>query len=90
MLKTYDFECQRCEAVFTDTVEGCDGQPEECPDCKGTVFKKLLSTPNIPKKIVIDYPGSKQFKAGYVHTHARPAEKKESQISMHGTKGIKK
>lgn len=84
MLKSYDFECDECQHLFNDLVEGVSGLPEECPACKSPKgFTKRMSAPMVPKVIVIDYPGSKRFKAGYVHTHAdRPAEKKASQVSM--------
>lgn len=87
MLKCFDFECSGCDAVFTDYVDGVDGQPDGCPSCTAVgPFKKIPSGFNHPTTIVVDYPGSKRFKAGYTHTHARPAEKKGSQVSMFSTK----
>lgn len=84
MLKHYDFECTKCGNVFDDYVEGSEGQPEACSGCQGTAcFNKLPSTWASPHTIIVSYPGSKQFKAGYVHSHARPAEKKASQVSMY-------
>lgn len=60
----------------------------QCGSLSG--FKKLPNTFGTNKVIVYDYPGSKRFKAGYTHTHAdRPAEKKGSQVSMHGSGGVK-
>jgi hypothetical protein len=83
MLKHYDFECP-CGHIFDEYVEGWQGQPDKCPSCGQTeVFSKLPSTYALPTTIIMAYPGSKQFKAGYVHTHARPAEKKGSQVSMY-------
>jgi len=87
MLKHYDFECGICETVFDAYVEGSEGLPEQCMACTNkTNFKKLPSVCASPTTIVVSYPGSKQFKAGYVHTHARPAEKKGSQVSMYSPK----
>ena len=88
---SFEFECNKCNHEFSDLVQRSDPVPDECPKCKSTKgFTKCISVPNIPTKIVIDYPGSKRFKAGYQHTHAdRPAEKKGSQISMHGSGGMK-
>lgn len=86
MLKHFDFECRKCQHVFSDYVEGSEGLPDACPHCGNTLaseFYKLPSACALPSTIVIDYPGSKRLKAGYMHTHARPAEKKESQVSMH-------
>jgi len=90
---SFAFECNKCSHEFTDLVSRADPVPDECPECKSTKgFTKLLSAPNIPRKIIVDYPGSKRLKAGYQHTrHAdHPAEKKGSQISMHGSGGVKK
>lgn len=86
MLKTYDFECLECDRTFEDIVEGENGNPKQCPHClnEGS-FKKIVGSFNYPKTIVVDYPGSKAHKAGYVHLFNRPAEKKDSQISMYGT-----
>jgi putative FmdB family regulatory protein len=85
MLKTYDFECLDCGQTFEDIVEGEKGLPEQCPHCSSTSgFKKVIGTFSYPTTIVVDYPGSKAHKAGYVHLFNRPAEKKDSQISMHG------
>lgn len=85
MLKTFEFECAACGYEFEDIVEGVDGKPDFCAECGAMDgFKKLISVANIPTKIVVDYPGSKRFKAGYVHTHGdRPAERQGSQVSMH-------
>jgi hypothetical protein len=87
MLKHYDFECVVCLHVFDDYVEGVEGVPEKCPKCQqGDYFKKIPSTFALPTTIVVDYPGSKRLKAGYVHTHNRPAEKQGSQVSMYAPK----
>jgi len=90
MLKHYDFECSGCKHIFDDYVEGSAGVPEACPQCKQSeAFKKLPSTFALPTTIVVDYPGSKQYKAGYKHLYTRPAEKKESQVSMFNPKAGK-
>jgi len=88
----FDFKCNECNHEFSDLVLRSDPKPDECPECKSTKsFKKLISAPFIPTKIIVDYPGSKRFKAGYQHTRYadHPAEKKGSQVSMHGSGGIK-
>lgn len=92
MWKTFDFECDTCKHVFDALVYGLTAFPECCPECSGTKgFTRQLCAPPVPTKIIIDYPGSKRFKAGYVHSHAdRPAEKQRSQVSMHGTGGTKR
>ncbi len=83
MLKIYDFECKSCQTIFEDLVEDMSGLPERCPACSSTEsFIKIVGAPNLANTIVVSYPGSKQFKAGYQHTHNRPAEKTEKQFSM--------
>jgi putative FmdB family regulatory protein len=87
MFKFYDFECGSCSHVFEEMVRGVDGRPDACPQCgQAQEFKKLPSFPALITTIVVDYPGSKQHKAGYTHTHARPAEKADSQVSMYTPK----
>jgi rubredoxin len=86
VLKHFDFECQSCELTFDAYVEGADGTPEECPRClvsSSKFFKKLPSSWASPTTIIVDYPGSKRHKAGYMHLYNRPAEKKGSQVSMY-------
>ncbi len=85
MLKSFNFECEKCGEVFDDLVEGIEGKPESCPRCSSaTGFTKLPSAINLAETVIPSYPGSKRIKAGYQHTHNRPAEKKGRQISMHG------
>lgn len=85
MLKLYDFECTKCKHVFEALVEGVDGQPDRCPECNFTaLFHKCAGFPAIMSTIIPSYPGSKKLKAGYQHTHARPAEKGKSQVSLAG------
>jgi len=87
MLKHYDFECLACSHVFDEYVEGADGMPDVCPQCVSTFsFHKLPSAPALLKEIIPSYPGSNRLKAGYQHTHNRPAEKKGTQVSMLSTK----
>lgn len=87
MYKTFDFECQDCSAVFEARIKSDKQFPDACPGCEGTTFKKLPSAPAIMNSIVPVYPGSKRLKAGYQHTHNRPAEKAATQVSMYsGTK----
>lgn len=85
MLKLFDFECLSCSAMFEAMVEGIEGQPDGCSQCPSTEgFKKLVGVANLPRKIIVDYPGSKRLKAGYQHSHNRKAEKLGRQVSMHG------
>lgn len=85
MLKCFDFECDKCGEIFEDLVEGAAGQPDKCPQCSSTTgFTRVLNAVALAKKVIPSYPGSKRIKAGYQHTHNRPAEKPGTQISMHG------
>jgi len=84
--KSFDFECGTCAEVFADLVSDAQPQPEACPSCGATTgFARRMSAPAVMSTIVPSYPGSKRVKAGYQHTHNRPAEKKGSQISMYGS-----
>jgi len=83
MLKLFDFECPSCKAQFEGLVEDVLGQPEGCSKCSSTgPFIKLPSSINLAVVTVVDRPGAKQFKAGYQHSHNRPAELKDKQFSM--------
>lgn len=94
-MPVYDFECPdghiyevRCSiaereqafacthAVYTvGAVTGDEPGNEPC----GQIGKRLISTPAMPTTIVLDYPGSKRLKAGYVHSHGpRKASKIQS------------
>jgi len=85
--KSRDFQCNACDHVFNDLVQN-DDSPDACPACgSATGFVRVISAPLVIKTITVDYPGSKRFKAGYVHTHGdRPAEKAGSQVSMYNPK----
>ncbi len=41
-----------------------------CPECGEPALPAINYMPAVPTTIVVDYPGSKRFKAGYMHTHA--------------------
>ena len=87
MLKHFNFECLACHQEFDEYVEGADGLPDACKYCEcNHGYKKLPSSWASPTTIIVDYPGSKRWKAGYVHLYNRPAEKKHSQISMYRSK----
>jgi hypothetical protein len=86
MWKLYDFECQECGCIFEKRVSNEKPMPTACPECTATEFKRLPSAPAILSTIVPAYPGSKKFRAGYQHTHNRPAEKAATQVSMYSGK----
>lgn len=89
--KSYDFDCESCRKTFSDLVQGVDGLPDECPHCSATEgFQKRICAPALMSTVIPSYPGAKRHKAGYQHTHNRAAEKKDRQVSMLGTGGVKK
>lgn len=89
--KCYEFLCEVCEGVFEDLVKGTEGLPESCELCGAAgPFVRQVSAPAVLTTIVPSYPGAKRVKAGYQHTHNRPAEKKDRQVSMAGTGGVGK
>lgn len=89
MYKIFDFECAECSSVFEDLVS--DGEtPVSCKHCGASgTFTRVIAAPLIPTSIVVDYPGSKRLKAGYAHHYNRQAERKGSQVSMHGSRRVK-
>lgn len=80
--KSFDFECQKCKHVFNDLVAE-RSEPDPCPNCgESKRLDRLFPGPATLSTIIPAYPGSKQFKAGYQHSHNRPAEKAGTQVSM--------
>lgn len=75
----HDFKCPSCETIFEEHVPvGFHQCP--CPDCGATADKVYVKMPNTIKEFVVDYPGSKRLKAGYIHSHGdRPATKTQVQ-----------
>lgn len=68
LMPTYDYACESghrhehfCKIADRPT-------HRECPEC-GAEAKFILCAPAIVTNIVVDYPGSKKFKAGYIHSH---------------------
>lgn len=76
-MPTYDFECPACEHQVLDDI--CSIATAEagvaCPKCS-VFMTRLMNAPRMFTTIIPMYPGSKRFKAGYIHQFAnRPAEK---------------
>ena len=78
-MPTYDFQCEN--AHITELFCSISSKPDTrpCPEC-GAPSKQVFTTaPHVWKNIlVLDYPGSKALKAGYVHTHGDPGASKVS------------
>lgn len=67
-MPTYDYRCANGHAHehFCKIAERPDAR--NCPEC-GEPARFMLSAPALVTNIVVDYPGSKKFKAGYQHSH---------------------
>lgn len=81
-MPVYDFECEnghlfevRCSIANRTDEHRCDVE-----DCDALGRQVLLQAPmlNDPNVRILDYPGSKKFKAGYVHSHGDRAVSKVS------------
>jgi len=86
MWKFYDYECTECGSVFEEMINSSNPEPIECASCGSAKVDRRMPSPAVLTSIVPSYPGSKRVKAGYQHTHNRPAEKAGSQVSMFSTK----
>lgn len=81
-MPTYDQRCPNGH-VFERfcSIRERDANPEpNCPECglpSGQVFTSMPSINNT-EVMILDYPGSKRLKAGYVHSHVDPGPTKVS------------
>lgn len=68
-MPTYDYRCP--DGHFHEFRCSVSAKPEThtCPSCGAEATPAITTAPPIPKVIVLDYPGSKKLKAGYMHTH---------------------
>jgi len=74
MPKLQSYRCDKCDKLYEYLHMGKE-DPATCPTCASIGGDLQLGGKSL-YKIVPDYPGSKKFKAGYVHSHGdRPAEK---------------
>lgn len=89
-MPTYEFQCTEghdfehfCSISAKPSSTPCPTLLGEAVPC-GAPSKQVFRTPPehwIPgsnKRTVLDYPGSKALKAGYVHSHIDPGVKKVS------------
>lgn len=75
-MPVYDYRCKHGH----NTEHRCKiaERPEAvtCSRCGEEAAFGIFDCPALPTTIVVDYPGSKKKKAGYVHSHGDfPAEK---------------
>ena len=68
-MPTYDYRCP--ENHFHEHRCSVSARPatHPCPECGEEASPAITIAPPIPQVIVLDYPGSKRFKAGYMHSH---------------------
>jgi hypothetical protein len=80
-MPNYDFECTGPEKHTHEiSCSIADSLKQKfCPTCYEPM-KRLISCPHIndPNKVILDYPGSKKLKAGYVHSHGDKVAEKTS------------
>ena len=72
----YDFVCA-CGTETEEIVEA--GETVSCEKCGKPMQRIWNKFPASPTHIIVDYPGAKRLKAGYVHSHGdRPATRIQS------------
>lgn len=83
-MPTYDYKCEHGH-VFERfcSISAKEAEPTPpCPqaDCGQPSHQILCSMPalNFGDLYILDYPGSKRLKAGYVHSHVDPGATKVS------------
>lgn len=73
-MPVYDFTCPKCKHVETNVIAKLD-EEIKCPKCEA-VMTHDHPAPHTLTTIIPTYPGSKRYKAGYVHQFGnRPATK---------------
>ena len=78
-MPTYDYKCpnDHLHEIFC-SVSARPDKPA-CPECGGVTRQVILTAPHVWKNLyVLDYPGSKALKAGYIHSHGDPGVSKVS------------
>lgn len=78
-MPTYDFICtnEHVHEVFC-SISSKPTNPA-CPECGEVCRQAFLTAPHVWKGLyVLDYPGSKSLKAGYIHSHGDPGVEKVS------------
>lgn len=75
----YDYRCSRCALEIEEFVPAPDTEVP-CPECGDLMTKVWKAAPQTLTTVIPSYPGCKEQKAGYVHTHSpdRPATKIQS------------
>lgn len=72
----YDYRCENSHEFELRCSISAKPEAPECPTCGAVSRGVITRAPAVPTTIVVAYPGSKKFKAGYVHSHGdRRSEK---------------
>ena len=68
-MPVYDFSCEN-DHIIEVRCSIADREKERiCEECGLPIHQIHLTFPAMPTTIIVDYPGSKKHKAGYVHSH---------------------
>lgn len=79
-MPTYDYSCGD-ESHDFEHFCSISAKPATlpCPTCQKDAKSIIKSVPHVWKGLyILDYPGSKALKAGYVHSHGDPGVQKVS------------
>jgi putative FmdB family regulatory protein len=70
-MPNYDFSCPNGHPDYEVrcSIASKADEPHPCPECGVAGKSVILVSPAMPTLIVVDYPGSKKHKAGYIHSH---------------------
>ena len=91
-MPTYEFECEEghqfeifCSISSKPENPSCPAEFEDGTICGKTSRQVILSAPfiNNSELRILDYPGSKRLKAGYVHSHG-PKMATKTQVGYGG------
>jgi predicted RNA-binding Zn-ribbon protein involved in translation (DUF1610 family) len=73
-----DFSCPSCSAEIEELVDN-DVRTWACPSCGKDMVPIWVKAPKLAVECIPSYPGCKDQKAGYTHTHgSHPATKVQS------------
>lgn len=73
VMPTYDYQCENNHVHEHFCTISAKPETRPCPDCGLDAKAVILTAPHQWKGLyVLDFPGSKALKAGYVHSHGDP------------------
>ncbi len=79
-MPVYDFGCSAGDEHLFEHRCSIADKPASIPcpveGCELQATQKHIGVPAMPTTIIVDYPGSKRLKAGYVHSHGPKAATK--------------